>query len=144
MPGRLEGQVALISGSSQGFGRGILETFLREGALIVGMDLQAVDGPVAGFPEHLAYQIKANVAEEQTWVHAVFLSSALLLPCSDCENSSKPASKDTTDPPPSSSTTQAGPIPTSPVSKSQPTNSTACSTSTYAASTSPQRFSSPR
>ncbi|KAL4812958.1 hypothetical protein BDW67DRAFT_188191 [Aspergillus spinulosporus] len=59
MPGRLEGQIALISGSSQGFGRGILETFLREGALVLGLDLQAVDGPVA--------QITASVAEEETW-----------------------------------------------------------------------------
>lgn len=71
MPGRLEGQIALISGSSQGFGRGILETFLREGALVLGLDLQAVDGPVEGFPENRAYQITANVAEEETWKRAV-------------------------------------------------------------------------
>lgn len=79
MPGRLEGQVALISGSSQGFGRGILETFLREGAFVIGMDLQAVDGPVEGCPEHLAYQIKANVAEEQTWIHAVIPQPAYII-----------------------------------------------------------------
>lgn len=71
MPGRLEGKIALISGSTQGFGRGILETFVREGAVVLGMDLQAVDGPVDGYPEHQAYQIKANVAEEESWKKAV-------------------------------------------------------------------------
>lgn len=71
MPGRLEGKIALISGSTQGFGRGILETFVREGAVVLGIDLQAVDGPVDGYPEHQAYQIKANVAEEESWNKAV-------------------------------------------------------------------------
>ena len=71
MPGRLEGHIALISGSSQGFGRGIFETFLREGALVLGLDLQAIDGQVEGFPENRAYQITANVAEEETWKRAV-------------------------------------------------------------------------
>lgn len=74
MPGRLEGKIALVSGSTQGFGRGILETFIREGAVVLGMDLQATDGPVDGYPEHQAYQIKANVAEEQSWKKAVRLS----------------------------------------------------------------------
>ena len=71
MPGRLEGQIALISGSTQGFGRGILETFIREGAVVVGMDLQASDGPVDGYTEKQACQIKANVAEEASWTKAV-------------------------------------------------------------------------
>ncbi|KAL2814980.1 NAD(P)-binding protein [Aspergillus granulosus] len=71
MPGRLEGKIALVSGSTQGFGRGILETFIREGAVVLGMDLQAVDGPIPGQPEPLAYQIKANVAEEESWKKAL-------------------------------------------------------------------------
>ncbi|KAJ5197210.1 hypothetical protein N7449_007689 [Penicillium cf. viridicatum] len=66
MPGRLEGNIALVSGSTQGFGRGILETFVREGAVVLGLDLQATDGPVDGYSENAAYQIKANVAEEET------------------------------------------------------------------------------
>lgn len=70
MPGRLEGKIALVSGSTQGFGRGILETFVREGAVVLGMDLQATDGPVDGFSEKQAYQIKANVAEEASWKKA--------------------------------------------------------------------------
>lgn len=74
MPGRLEGLIALVSGSTQGFGRGILETFIREGAVVLGMDLQATDGPVDGYSEQQAYQIKTNVAEEQSWKKAVKMS----------------------------------------------------------------------
>ncbi|KAF9694783.1 hypothetical protein EKO04_007224 [Ascochyta lentis] len=70
MPGRLQGKVALVSGSTQGFGRGILETFVREGAVVLGMDLQATDGPVDGYSEQQAYQIQANVAEEASWKKA--------------------------------------------------------------------------
>ncbi|KAF2163465.1 hypothetical protein M409DRAFT_37218 [Zasmidium cellare ATCC 36951] len=71
MPGRLEGQVALISGHSQGFGRGILETFVREGAKVVGVDLQAQPGPVSGYGEDQAHQIQGNVAEASTWQNAL-------------------------------------------------------------------------
>ncbi|KAK5075649.1 hypothetical protein LTR70_005394 [Exophiala xenobiotica] len=71
MAGRLEGKVALISGSTQGFGRGILERFVQEGAVVLGMDLQATDGPVENFPEDKVYQIKANVAEEESWKKAL-------------------------------------------------------------------------
>ncbi|CRL25522.1 Short-chain dehydrogenase/reductase SDR [Penicillium camemberti] len=71
MPGRLEGKIALVSGSTQGFGRGILESFVREGAVVLGLDLQATDGPVDGYSENVAYQIKANVAEEESWIKAL-------------------------------------------------------------------------
>ena len=81
MPGRLEGKIALVSGSTQGFGRGILETFVREGAVVLGMDLQANDGPVAGYTEQQAYQIKANVAEEASWVKAVSKNHHCKGPC---------------------------------------------------------------
>lgn len=75
MPGRLEGKIALVSGSTQGFGRGILDTFIREGARVLGIDLQAADGPVEGYTEQQAYQIRANVAEEQSWKRAVCYST---------------------------------------------------------------------
>lgn len=71
MAGRLAGKIALVSGSTQGFGRGILETFVREGAAVLGMDLRADDGPAEGYSEAQAYQIKANVAEEASWTKAV-------------------------------------------------------------------------
>ncbi|KAF2440805.1 NAD(P)-binding protein [Karstenula rhodostoma CBS 690.94] len=71
IPGRLEGKVTLVSGSTQGFRRGILETFVREGAVVLGLDLQATDGPVDGYTEQQAYQIKANVTEEASWKKAL-------------------------------------------------------------------------
>ncbi|KAM5341628.1 hypothetical protein ACJ41O_014659 [Fusarium nematophilum] len=71
MHGRLEGKIALVSGSTQGFGRGILETFIREGASVLGVDLQAKDGPVDGCTEKQAYRIQANVAEEESWKKAL-------------------------------------------------------------------------
>lgn len=71
MSGRLEGQIAIVSGSTQGFGRGILETFVREGAKVLGLDLQAIDGPVDGFSPEQAYQIKADVTEAASWQKAV-------------------------------------------------------------------------
>ena len=39
--------------------------------MVLGMDLQASDGPVNGYTEKQAYQIKANVAEEPSWKKAV-------------------------------------------------------------------------
>lgn len=71
MSGRLAGKIALITGSSQGFGQGILETFVREGAKVLGLDLLAADGQVDGFTKEQAYQIKANVAELGSWERAV-------------------------------------------------------------------------
>ncbi|CAG9989111.1 unnamed protein product [Clonostachys byssicola] len=76
MPGRLEGKIALVSGSTQGFGKGILDLFVKEGAQVLGLDLQASDGPVAGYDEKRAYQIKANVAEEASWTKALETSKA--------------------------------------------------------------------
>lgn len=71
MTGRLAGKIALVSGSTQGFGKGILDLFVKEGAVVLGLDLQAQDGPVSGYDEKTAYQIKANVAEEASWIKAV-------------------------------------------------------------------------
>ncbi|KAL5044257.1 hypothetical protein BDW71DRAFT_199121 [Aspergillus fruticulosus] len=100
-PGRLEGQIVLISGSSQGFGRDILETFLREGALVSGLDLQAIDGPVEGFP-YLFGKAASIVVHNAGWsysnksgldvtveefdrlfnlnVHSIYLASKVLVP----------------------------------------------------------------
>lgn len=71
MPGRLQGKIALVSGSTQGFGKGILDLFVQEGASVLGLDLQAADGLVEGYTEKQAYQIKANVAELASWEKAV-------------------------------------------------------------------------
>lgn len=71
MPGRLEGQIAIVTGSTQGFGQGILETFIREGAIVIGLDLQAEDGPLEKFADKQAYQLKVDVTKEADWNKAV-------------------------------------------------------------------------
>src|ERR1700710_1603085 len=38
---RLRNKTALVTGAAQGFGRGIAETFIREGALVAVLDLNA-------------------------------------------------------------------------------------------------------
>jgi 3-oxoacyl-[acyl-carrier protein] reductase len=38
---RLQNRTALVTGAAQGFGRGIAETFIREGALVAVLDLNA-------------------------------------------------------------------------------------------------------
>lgn len=157
MPGRLQGSVALVSGSTQGFGRGIFATFAREGAAVLGMDIQATDGPVDGFAEEQAYQIQANVADEAGWKKAVseanfqnlgvplFSLFVIMFPLTShfC-SSSRHASHASERPPPSSSTTRAGRMQISQASRLRLKSSTAFLTSTSKASTSPPRSLFPK
>lgn len=48
MTGRLEGQVAIVTGAASGIGRAVAERFVREGAAVVGADISdaAVDYPL--------------------------------------------------------------------------------------------------
>ncbi len=55
--GRLEGRVCVVSGASGGIGAASVELFMREGATVVGVDLQA------DCPGELALQ--ADLADEQ-------------------------------------------------------------------------------
>lgn len=41
MAGRLHNRIAIVTGAAQGFGRGIAETFVREGALVALLDINA-------------------------------------------------------------------------------------------------------
>ena len=70
--GRMQGKIVIVTGSAQGFGKGIAEELIAEGANIVIADMN-YDGAVAladdlnakyGFGR--AFAIKANVAEEQS------------------------------------------------------------------------------
>lgn len=66
---RLEGQVAIVTGAASGFGRGIAETFAREGAKVIIADLdgdkaEAVAQAIGGAALSVAADvtIKADVA----------------------------------------------------------------------------------
>ena len=65
IPGRLGGKVVIITGSAQGFGRGIAEELYKEGASIVIADLNEKLAQQAAqeLGEH-AFAVKVNVADE--------------------------------------------------------------------------------
>jgi 3-oxoacyl-[acyl-carrier protein] reductase len=69
---RLEGKTAIVTGSASGFGRGIAETFVREGARIALVDL---DGEAAGSCAQTlgssAIAIRADVAKAADVANAV-------------------------------------------------------------------------
>ena len=65
IPGRLGGKVVIITGSAQGFGRGIAEELYKEGASIIIADLNEKLAQQAAqeLGEH-AFAVKVNVADE--------------------------------------------------------------------------------
>jgi 3-oxoacyl-[acyl-carrier protein] reductase len=69
---RLEGKTAIVTGSASGFGRGIAETFVREGARVALVDL---DGEAAGSCAQTlgssAIAIRADVAKAADVANAV-------------------------------------------------------------------------
>src|SRR5579872_7033040 len=71
MAGRVEGKVACVTGAASGIGRCAALTLAREGALVVGTDLQAEKGEslvaeIAGAGGHALF-LAHDVTDEDAW-----------------------------------------------------------------------------
>lgn len=66
MPGRLDGKVAIVTGGGGGFGKGIAEKFIQEGAKVVIVDMNEELGQKTS-DELKAEFIKGNVTERKSW-----------------------------------------------------------------------------
>lgn len=66
-PGRLSGKISVVTGSAQGFGKGIAEALHREGARVVIADLnEPLAKEVAAALGPRAAAVRVNVADEQS------------------------------------------------------------------------------
>ena len=66
-PGRLSGKIVIVTGSAQGFGKGIAEEMYSEGASVVIADLNIeLAAAVAAEMGERAFAVKVNVSDEQS------------------------------------------------------------------------------
>ena len=70
MPGRLDGKVAIITGGGGGFGKGISEKFVKEGAKVVIVDMNEEVGQKTA-SEIKAEFVKGNITSRQSWEEVV-------------------------------------------------------------------------
>lgn len=70
-PGRLEGKVAIVTGGGAGFGSGIVEKFVFEGAKVVVVDINEENAKQVALkqPEKSCVGIKGDVSSESDWKH---------------------------------------------------------------------------
>jgi NAD(P)-dependent dehydrogenase (short-subunit alcohol dehydrogenase family) len=70
MPGRLEGKVAIVTGGAGGFGLGITEKLLKEGAKVVVFDLNAEAGRKVAAKDGVSY-VQGDVSTKKDWQRAL-------------------------------------------------------------------------
>lgn len=66
MPGRLEDKVAIVTGGASGFGRGIANKFVAEGAKVIIADLSEENGQHVAAELGCTFQV-ANVTKREDW-----------------------------------------------------------------------------
>lgn len=71
--GRLEGKVAIVTGGGAGFGVGIVDKFVREGAKVVIVDIVEENAKkvASKHPEGSCIAIKGDVSSEGDWKSAL-------------------------------------------------------------------------
>lgn len=74
--GKLEGKVAIITGGGAGFGVGIVEKFISEGAKVVVVDIIETNAIKVAEAQPLkrAIGLKANIASEVDWKNALHVA----------------------------------------------------------------------
>ncbi|ETS84353.1 hypothetical protein PFICI_02378 [Pestalotiopsis fici W106-1] len=72
-PGRLEGKVAIVTGGGAGFGVGIVDKFVHEGAKVVILDVveENAQAVVSKHPKGSSVAIKGDVSSESDWKRAL-------------------------------------------------------------------------
>lgn len=70
MSGRLNGKVAIVTGGGGGFGKGIAEKFVKEGAKVVIVDMNEEVGQKTA-SEIKAEFVKGNVTDRKSWEEIV-------------------------------------------------------------------------
>lgn len=67
--GRLEGKVAIVTGGGAGFGSGIVEKFVFEGAKVVAVDINEANAKQVALkqPQNSCVGIRGDVSSERDW-----------------------------------------------------------------------------
>lgn len=71
MTGRLQGKVAIVTGGSGGFGLGIVQKFVKEGAKVVILDVNAEGGKKAESENPGTKFVKGDVSARKDWETAL-------------------------------------------------------------------------
>lgn len=71
MVGKLEGKVAIVTGGGSGFGAGITEKFVKEGAKVVILDINAEGGKKTEKANPGTKFVQGDVSTRKSWEDAL-------------------------------------------------------------------------